>query len=121
MVVPDTSCEADWQACGLQPDGWTAVAADEERELVASRAGCTCAQSTEEMEAVGMNDANEAGHKKPAERFSQTSNDQTTMAEAPPSGTRKIRDLWPQFAFTFFYAVMFGGSESWLARSKSGL
>mmetsp|Transcript_9347 Transcript_9347/g.22285 ORF Transcript_9347/g.22285 Transcript_9347/m.22285 type:complete len:495 (+) Transcript_9347:12-1496(+) len=62
------------EACGLQPDGWTAVAADEE------------------MEAVGMNDAN----------------------EAPPSGTRKIRDLWPQFAFTFFYAVMFGGSDFYM-------
>eukprot|EP00439_Symbiodinium_sp_Y106_P024492 s6012_g2.t12 len=62
------------EACGLQPDGWTAVAADEE------------------MEAVGMNDAN----------------------EARPSGTRKIRDLWPQFAFTFFYAVMFGGSDFYM-------
>ncbi|CAE7790818.1 ybfB [Symbiodinium sp. CCMP2456] len=62
------------EACGLQPDGWTAVAADEE------------------MEAVGINGAD----------------------EAPPLGTRKIRDLWPQFAFTFFYAVMFGGSDFYM-------
>mmetsp|Transcript_1236 Transcript_1236/g.2816 ORF Transcript_1236/g.2816 Transcript_1236/m.2816 type:complete len:487 (+) Transcript_1236:54-1514(+) len=62
------------EACGLQPDGWTAVAADEE------------------MESVGIRDAD----------------------EAPPLGTRKIRDLWPQFAFTFFYAVMFGGSDFYM-------
>ncbi|CAE7784770.1 ybfB [Symbiodinium pilosum] len=67
------------EACGLQPDGWTAVAADEE------------------MEAVSMKGA----------------------SEAPSGKDREIRDLWPQFAFTFFYAVMFGGSDFYMVEMTS--
>ncbi|CAE7225196.1 pcaK [Symbiodinium natans] len=35
-------------------------------------------------------------------------------SEALPAEAPELRDLWPLFAFTFFYAVMFGGSDFYM-------